>query len=201
MDPIAHRTLSDLLDDVAAATPAPGGGTSAAITCALAAGLLEMTAEFGARRTDARRPNAEKALGEIGRRAVALRAEALELAERELTSYAPVLEALRLPAVEPGRQRQLDAALSEASEAPLALALVAAELAELSLDAQRAGTGHLHGDALTCLLLAEAACQTAARLVDINLGSHPDDPRRREAKGARRRASAARAEALRAESA
>ncbi len=198
MDPIGQRRLGEFLEEVAAATPAPGGGTSAAVTCGLAAGLLEMTGRFGVQRSQEGSARAAT-MAEVAERAAALRAEALELAERELSSYAPVLEALRLPATEPGRQTRLTAALSAATEAPLALANLAAELTDLALAALRAGTGHLRGDALTGLLLAEAACQTATRLVDINLGGRPEDPRRNDARGARERASAARTEALRAE--
>jgi methenyltetrahydrofolate cyclohydrolase len=198
MEGIAQRRLGELLEEVAAATPAPGGGTSAAVTCALAAGLLEMTGRFGVRRAPAGSTRTAT-LAEVAAQAAVLRAESLELAERELSAYGPVLEALKLPATEPGRQSRLTAALSTAADPPLALANVAAELADLALGALRAGVGHLRGDALTGLLLAEAACQTATRLVDINLGGRPEDPRRNQARSARERASAARIEALRAE--
>ena len=40
MPPLADRTLAALLSEIAAATPAPGGGTTAAVACALAAALV-----------------------------------------------------------------------------------------------------------------------------------------------------------------
>lgn len=197
MDPLADRRLGDLLAEIAAATPAPGGGTSAGVTCALAAGLIEMTGRFGVQQggTDDR----VATMAEIADRSAALRTESLELAERELSSYAPVIAALRRPATDPDRPSRLAAALSTATEPPLAIAGAAAELSELAFAALRAGTGHLRGDALTGLLLAEAACQSAAQLVEINLGARPEDPRRNEARDARERAGAARTAALRAE--
>ncbi|MGL1400167.1 cyclodeaminase/cyclohydrolase family protein, partial [Vibrio parahaemolyticus] len=42
--------MTDLLGAVASRTPAPGGGSSAAWTCGLAAALVEMAAAFGERR-------------------------------------------------------------------------------------------------------------------------------------------------------
>ena len=87
---LRDRPLAALLGDVAAATPAPGGGSSAAVATALAAALVEMSASI------AQVPDAPE-------RARELRARCLALADDELTSYAPVLEAERLPADDPER--------------------------------------------------------------------------------------------------
>ena len=73
--PLADRTLAELLAEIAAATPAPGGGSTAAVACALAAALVEMSA------------------GPPHERAAALRARALELADEDLSSFGPVLDA------------------------------------------------------------------------------------------------------------
>ena len=51
-------------------------------------------------------------------RASDIRERALALAEEELTSYEPVLEALRLPLRDPERPERLAAALDEASQHP-----------------------------------------------------------------------------------
>ena len=56
-----------------------------------------------------------------------------------------------------------------ASQSPLAIAGIGAELAELASDLARAGNQNLAGDAIAGALLAEAAAQAAARLVAINL--------------------------------
>lgn len=106
-----------------------------------------------------------------------LRARALELAERDLTAYAPVLEALRLPKDDPTRAEQLDRALSDAADSPLEIALVADEVARLASDLSARGKPSLTGDANAGAELARAACRAAARLVEINLSGRPDDPR------------------------
>ena len=46
MSALADRSLGQLLEQVAAESPSPGGGSSCALTCALAAGLVEMAAAF-----------------------------------------------------------------------------------------------------------------------------------------------------------
>lgn len=187
--------MAELLDEVAAATPAPGGGSSAAWACALAGALVEMAAAFGRGRTDL--AAAHKRLEEIGARAGQLRALALEQGELELSSYEPVLVALRLPPEDPARAEQLATALSNAATAPLAVTRAGAELAELAQEVASLGSRHLLGDARTGLLLAEAACQAGAGLVELNLEGRREDPRPDEARELARRASVARAEVLR----
>ena len=152
MAALADQRLADLLAAVAAPTPAPGGGSSAGIVCALAAALVEMAAGIGD--------------GAAVDEARALRARALELAERELTSYAPVLEARRLPADDPARPARIAAALEEASAVPLEIQAVAAEVAALA-QAVEAGVA-VRADAETGRLLAEAAGAAAALLVETN---------------------------------
>ena len=151
-----------------------------------------MAAAFGQKRPEL--GPAHKRLAEITTRAQELRAAALELGERELRSYEPVLAALRLPDDDPGRAERLSAALSDAANAPLAVARAAAEIAALAQEAASLGSPHLLGDAHAGLLFAEAACQAAAGLVVINLQPHPDDERRAEALELARRAAAVRAE-------
>jgi methenyltetrahydrofolate cyclohydrolase len=110
-----------------------------------------------------------------------LRAQALALAERELTSYAPVLEASRLPKDDPTRTERLDQALSDAANPPLEIARVAAEVEQRATDLATRGNRSLEGDANAAAELAGAARRAAARLVEINLSAHTDDPRATEA--------------------
>lgn len=138
--PLAARPLAELLDQVAAQRPAPGGGTSAAVVGALAAGLAEMTAGFtlaGDRYADS-----HAAMRSVRERAAELRRQALDLGERELEAYAPVLAAQRLPREAPERERRMHTALAEAAETPMEIARVTAEVAELAADAAAGGNPH-----------------------------------------------------------
>jgi formiminotetrahydrofolate cyclodeaminase len=103
-------------------------------------------------------------------RAAELRAQLLAAGERELRSYAPVLEAQRLPSNDPSRRERITTALTEASEAPLAIARAGAEVSELAAALARAGNPSVTGDAIAGAVLGEAATRAAARLVEINLG-------------------------------
>jgi formiminotetrahydrofolate cyclodeaminase len=180
---LGDQPLASLLDDVARATPAPGGGSSAACAAALAAALVEMAAGIAGDR-------------EAASRSSELRGRLLELADRELSSYEPVLEARRLPRDDPARSERFEAALREASATPLGIAEAAAEVAELGVAAARASSKEVRGDALAGTLLAEAACEAAATLVEINLERAPSSPALAAAHSARARAGRARTESL-----
>jgi formiminotetrahydrofolate cyclodeaminase len=189
MPGLADQPLGRLLGFVAATDPAPGGGSSAAVAAALGAALLEMAASLEIARGDSEVDE------EVAERARELRAEALDLADRDLSSYAPVLEAQRLPSGSPERADRLDAALTEASLTPVAIAENAAETAERAARVTTACNPAVRGDALAGVLIAEAATAAAASLVEVNLAGvdGPDLARVREA---RRRAQEAREVAL-----
>jgi formiminotetrahydrofolate cyclodeaminase len=93
----------------------------------------------------------------------------------------------------------LETALSEASEAPLAIARAAAEVAELGARVAEISRPDLAGDAIASVLLAEASSRAAARLVQINLAQRVDDPRMAIVDELIERAGAAREAALQRE--
>jgi formiminotetrahydrofolate cyclodeaminase len=151
------------------------------VACALAAGLVEMAARLGGERVP---PHA-------ARRARELRERALELAQADLGAYELILAALRLPASDPARAGRLERAVVEASEPPLAIAEVGAELTELAVRVGRGSRPHPAGDATAAALLAEAGCRAAAVLVSINLQDAADRaPAQRAAELARKATSA-----------
>jgi methenyltetrahydrofolate cyclohydrolase len=157
---LSEQSLEEFLDSVGEDTPAPGGGTSSAIATALAAALVEMAARL-AHEDEA----AEAARG--------MRDDALRLAEEELTSYEPVLEA-KTPA-------DRTTALDGASEPPAQITETAAAVAELGVEVAGSSSPAVRGDALTGVILAESAAAAAARLVHTNITSGPVFDRAREA--------------------
>jgi methenyltetrahydrofolate cyclohydrolase len=175
---LSEQSLEDFLDSVGEDTPAPGGGTSSAVTVALAAALVEMSARLASKGEDGD-------AGSPAARARGMRGEALRLAEEELTSYAAVLDA-ESPA---DRTTALDAA----SEPPAQIAETAADVADLGVDVAGASSPAVRGDALTGVILAESAAAAAARLVATNITSGPVFDR---ARAAAERASKARAAAI-----
>jgi methenyltetrahydrofolate cyclohydrolase len=157
-DPYLTATVADFLDDLAARTPAPGGGAAASVTCAMAAGLVEMAASFAS----------ATGLEHVRERAHELRAEASALAHADGRAYGVVLEALRMA---PGSERttRLDTAVAGAIACPMHILRIAAEVATLAADMAETGNRNLEGDALAGALLAEAAARSAATMAQLNV--------------------------------
>jgi len=182
--------VREFLDQVAARTPAPGGGGAAAVTGAMAAGLVAMAARFSARQL----PSA----GDLADQADKLRLMAAQLADMDARAYAAVLEAFRLPAEagppgEAGRRREAQPQEAQPQEAqpqearrreallgaalvPLEIAGIGARVARLAVRVAEGGNPNLRGDAVTGAVLAAASARSAASLVDINVRLGGLDP-------------------------
>jgi formiminotetrahydrofolate cyclodeaminase len=189
---LGEATVIEVLELIAARTPAPGGGAAAALPGATAAALTEMAAAFAAEREHAAR---ESNAGHIRDRASVLRARLLKLADEDAAAFGPVLDALRR--TDSGRAAALTTALSAAAEPPIQIVRAATEIAELAAGAAaEPGNDQLLGDATAAAALAEAAARAAARLVQLNLARAPEDLRLSEADELIQRAAQAREETL-----
>lgn len=161
--PLLDCSVADLLDRLAAKQPTPGGGGAAAITAAMAAGLLEMAARFStAQLIDA---------GVRAAHADRVRNQVAALAEQDAEAYQAVLAAFALPR-EPDpevRRRQIRRALERAARVPTEIAEVAGAVAVEAVEVAKRGNPNLRGDAFTAATLAAAAAGSAAELVRLNV--------------------------------
>ena len=165
-------SLEEFLEQVAAATPAPGAGAVSATVVALAAGLAAMAAGLSRRQLT----DAEELAAQMRR----LQDRVKPLAQRDAAAYGAVLSAL---AGTPGPERSaaVSEALSRAADVPLEMATIGMAVLDVAADVVRRGNPNLRGDALTACLLAQSAVQAAAALVELNL---PDDSDPRRARAA-----------------
>ncbi|HYY34560.1 MAG TPA: cyclodeaminase/cyclohydrolase family protein [Gaiellaceae bacterium] len=167
----SSESLRGFCDTVAAETPAPGGGSVAAIVAGFGAALAAMVARFSTEQW-------EEAPGAVAQ-AEALRARLLPLADEDARAYESVLVALRLPReLQPeARDAAIGEALSRAADVPLAIAETALDVSSLAAELAERGNPNLRGDAATAALLGEAAVRATANLVEINLSMRADDER------------------------
>ena len=169
MSSFLDEPVQGFLDQLAARTPTPGGGGAAAVTGAMAAGLVAMAARFSATRL----PGA----GELADQADESRRRLAQLADMDAQAYAAVLEALRLPREASQREAQRQEALLGAALVPLEVAGIGAQVAVMAARLAETGNPNLRGDAVTGSVLAAASARSAACLVDINVklgGLEPD---------------------------
>jgi len=159
---LLDQPVRGFLDQVAARTPAPGGGVAAAVTGAMAAGLVAMAARFSATRM----PGAS----DLADQADELRRRLDQLADMDARAYAAVLDAGRQPGDDGQRRERMREALLGAALVPLEIAGIGVEVALMAARLAEAGNPNLRGDAVTGAVLAAASARSAACLVDINVG-------------------------------
>jgi formiminotetrahydrofolate cyclodeaminase len=186
--PYTDLAFEELLDTIAAETPAPGGGSVAAFVTEMAASLAAMAARFARDWDDA--PGAVA-------QAETLRHRAAPLAGEDAVAYENVLTALRMPKeLEPEvRNTLIGETLSRAADVPLEIAECAASVAELAAEIAVCGNPNLRGDAAAAAILASSAARVAANLVEINLSTVEGDDRVERARAIVKSAEAAAARA------
>ncbi len=165
------RTLAAFVDDVARDTPAPGGGSVAALCGALGAALAGMVAGITYARGDASENRA--ALAAVGSKAQALRRSLLAAIQEDSDAFDRMMSARRAPDGTPSeraeREKAILAATLRAIEVPLSVVRGAAEITALAGELVRIGAPAALSDVGVAALAASAAAEGAFDNVLINL--------------------------------
>ncbi len=155
------------LEAVAAPTPTPGGGSTAALAAALAAALTEMVAglTLGRKRYAGVQDRAQKALD----RARELRERLARAVQEDADAFDALMAAYRDKEADPEtRRRAIQAATRRAGEVPLEVARLALEVAQLALEMARVGNVNARSDAGVGALMAQAGVRGAGLNVRVN---------------------------------
>ena len=169
--PLASMPVMSLLHELSTESPAPGGGSTAALVGALASSLTSMVAAL----THAKKgfEEAQPAMETLGRRAQELARWFADTVDRDTDAFNAILVAARLPkkttAEAEDRERALAAANLQATVVPLEVLEHAVVALELALQAAREGNPNSISDAGVAALCAEAAARGASLNVRINL--------------------------------
>lgn len=163
--------LGEFLDEVASPELVPGAGFSSAVTVAMAAGLVTMTA----RRSLEVWPEGAGAAAQAER----LRKRVIPLAEENVAAYRKAVGLLRGDDLADVQHRdfELSRSLEEAARIPLAIGEAAADVAALAADVAEYGEPSVRADAATAGALALAGARGAAILVEVNLTTTSGDER------------------------
>jgi formiminotetrahydrofolate cyclodeaminase len=171
-------TVQGWLEELGERGPAPGGGSAAAVTAAMAAALVAMAARLSA--------DSWSEAGGVSAQTAALRDRLAALAQADADDYAESLRILENPeAIPPARRdRAIASALDRAAQTPLLIAETAGDVATLAYQARERVDLRVQADVDTAVALAAGAAQAAARLVEVNLSATRDDPRVEQASAA-----------------
>ncbi len=178
-------TVEDFLARVAAGEQAPGGGSAAALTVAVAAGLVAMVA----RCSKGTWPDAAG----VAAQALQIQKRAGPLAGTDAQAWNDALDALRK--VGTGTETEGDSTLEQklelAAAVPLEIAQLGADVADLAALAGERCEGAFQADAVAAAALAAGATKAALHLVEVNLGVREGDKRLKRARDSEQAAAAA----------
>jgi len=174
----SKMALADLVDAFSSTDAVPGGGSAAALAGAVGASLLLMVAGLPTTKTGAPEETAD--LADAAARIRPLRDSLLELVDRDSEAYAGVVAAFRLPkgsdAEKAQRQKAIDAATRQATEAPLDTMRACQQALRGALVVATNGSRNATSDVGVAVELLLASLRGARMNVEINLKglSDPD---------------------------
>jgi formiminotetrahydrofolate cyclodeaminase len=164
-------SVTAFLDSLASSAPAPGGGSVAALSGAMAAALVSMVCNLTIGKQ--RYADVEAEMRDLLDRAEALRHEMQDLAQADLEAFNRLAAAYKLPRTTEAdiaiRRDAIQASLRRATEVPLRTARTAAAVLPLCPAVAERGNQAAVSDVGVAALLAQAAVRSALLNVDINL--------------------------------
>lgn len=183
MTGFAHPSFLETLDRIAAPTPAPGGGTAAALAGALGASLGMMVASLP--RTRHNTPEEHEELMSAAATLGSHRGRLLQLADDDARVVLALVTASRLPRSTPEEQHVwhtgLAAAAIEATRVPLATVSAAADALEAMVVIAGGSAAVAASDVFVAITLLSATADSAAATVRTNLTASRDETYVREA--------------------
>jgi glutamate formiminotransferase/formiminotetrahydrofolate cyclodeaminase len=167
---------TDFLEDLAAGTAAPGGGSAAAYSGAMGAALVAMVARLTVGKK--KYADVEEQMWPVIERADELRADLTAAVKKDSAAFEEVMAAFKLPKSseeeKAARSEAIQAATLHAAEVPLDVVSMVTEVIELAAQVADVGNTNAITDGGTGAAIAWAALNGAAMNVRINISSLKD---------------------------
>lgn len=173
---LRERSLGRFLDELASSAPTPGGGSVAALSAAMAAGLIVMVCDLTAGKKQ--HAEFESEAQSLRAQAQKLRAELEQLAQADIEVFDRLSAVYKLPrttdADAANRRAAIQKITRQAAEVPLQAARAAAALLPLCAPLARYGNRTAVSDVGVAALLIRAATPAALLNVEVNLAMLDD---------------------------
>jgi len=176
MKKLVDLKVKSFLDEVASESPAPGGGSVAALAGALGAALSAMVCNLTLNKE--KFVSVHDEIEEVLERCEHTRERLTDIIDKDTEAFNKVMDAIKLPKgteeEQKKRKKELQKALKGAALVPLETARLCAEVIELSKVVAQKGNQNSITDAASSAIIAEAGFRAAILNVKINLASIKD---------------------------
>ncbi|MBM3320397.1 MAG: glutamate formimidoyltransferase [Candidatus Eisenbacteria bacterium] len=177
MGPLASKTITAFADEVSTESPAPGGGSVAALAGALGAALAAMVANLTVGKKGFE--SAWDGMADLAAKGQELKDFFLRAIDEDTRAFTAVMDASRLPKKTKdeaaAREKAIEKAMKEAALVPLRTLERTDEVVALAAEAADKGNPASVSDAAVAALCAQNAAEGAWFNVIINLGQIADE--------------------------
>ncbi|MBN1281317.1 MAG: cyclodeaminase/cyclohydrolase family protein [Candidatus Thermoplasmatota archaeon] len=176
MSKLVNMNLKLFLNELASSSPAPGGGSTAALAGALGAALSSMVCNLTIDKQGYEAVQHD--IHEMRTQSEQLRKQLTELIDKDTEAFNEVMKALKMPKEtdeqKEKRRTAMQTAFKHAADVPLTTARTCVQLMDIARVVAEKGNKNSISDAAVSALMAQAGVQAAILNVRINLGSIKD---------------------------
>ena len=175
---LVSMRVRDFVDELSSDSPAPGGGSTAALCGALSVALSAMVANLTTARKEPEYDKVSGQMKELGIKAQAAKDFFVRSVDEDTEAFNKIIDCFRMPKKTPQDKEKRNAAIQEATKkatlVPLSVLERALEAAKISREVATKGFKNSLSDAGVACACAKAAAQGAYLNVIINLQSIED---------------------------
>ena len=175
--PLASMKINNFLSELASNSPAPGGGSVAALSGALGAALTSMVCNLTVGKE--KYVDVQEDIKKVLKQSEKLRKRLEELIDEDTNAFNDVMKAFKMPKETEEQKKKRSAAIQQgyktAAQVPLKTAHTCAEILDAAKVAAEKGNVSSITDATVSALMAKAGVEGAILNVKINLGSINDE--------------------------
>lgn len=174
---LLSMNLREFSNELSTDSPAPGGGSVAALSGALGSALSSMVANLTYGKKEYRKAN--RRMKNLALQAQVLKDEFIDLIEKDAEAFNNVMSAMRLKKKTEEEKKKRDEAIEEATKkatlVPLEIMKKSERILDLAAVAEKKGNQNSVSDAGVAAIMADAACEGGYLNVIINLGNIKDE--------------------------
>jgi len=174
---LASMKIKEFINELASSSPAPGGGSVAALVGSLGAALSSMVCNLTIYKE--KYSDVQDEIKEILKKSEKLRKKLIKLIDEDTEAFNDVMKAFKMPKETDEQKKKRSIAIQEgykkATSIPLDTSKTCEEILDLSMIVAKKGNQNSITDSAVSAIMARSAVESAILNVKINLGSIKDD--------------------------
>jgi len=175
--PLASMSVKGFLSELASSSPAPGGGSVAALAGSLGAALSSMVCNLTVGKE--KYADVQNEIKDALKKSEQLRKELIRLIDKDTEAFNDVMKAFKMPKDTEEQKKKRSRAIQEgyktAADVPLETAKTCEKILDVAMVVAEKGNQSSITDAAVSAIMAQAGVKSAILNVKINLGSIKDE--------------------------